>query len=65
MSVDGIKMRPLDVEKDQDELPFNLVVKMEVAPLERQFVMVKLRYYDSPEAQMRKRRSDGDEVRSA
>ena len=27
---------------------------MEIAPLEHQFVMVKLYFYDSPEAQMRK-----------
>jgi len=48
MSVHGIKTRPIDKDKDQDELPFNMVVKMEVAPLEHQFVMVKLYYYDSP-----------------
>jgi len=54
MSVHGIKTRPIDKDKDQDELPFNMVVKMEVAPLEHQFVMVKLYYYDSPEAQFRK-----------
>ena len=54
MSPDGVKTRALDVEKDRDELPFNMVVRMEFAPLEHQFVMVKLYYYDNPEAQMRK-----------